>query len=312
MMQAAVENFDTLTKTYRCPNCGPFTLDRHGQGLVNRIAQDVPDQLAVLSHTIRKMNERSECPLVTKELIKQIVDNSRLPSPTEQVENLLLWLGDNLHSFGDQVQLFPQSHTAIIGAAGLDNFYHVTQELINRGFFKGSAGSGARFYGTLTLDGWQAYEELRRGRSASRKAFMAMAYGDGQLDHAFRNCFKPAVAATGFRLQRLDEAPPAGLIDNRLRVEIHTSRFLIADLTGENQGAYWEAGYAEGLGKPVIYTCEKSYFEKHKTQFDTSHHYTVVWDTTSLESAAAALMTTIRATLPAEAVMEDPESTMSS
>ena len=70
----------------------------------------------------------------------------------------------------------------------------------------------------------------------------------------------------------------AGSIDERLRVEIRRSRFLIADLTDRNAGAYWEAGFAEGLGKPVIYTCEKSVFEEEKTHFDTNHMHTVLWD----------------------------------
>ena len=38
---------------------------------------------------------------------------------------------------------------------------------------------------------------------------------------------------------------------------IRDAKFVIADLTHDNNGAYWEAGYAEGLGKPVIYICEK-------------------------------------------------------
>jgi nucleoside 2-deoxyribosyltransferase len=63
------------------------------------------------------------------------------------------------------------------------------------------------------------------------------------------------VAATGFILRRLDDEPKAGLIDDRMRAEIQASRFVIVDLTHMNRGAYWEAGYAEGLGKPVIYTC---------------------------------------------------------
>ena len=70
----------------------------------------------------------------------------------------------------------------------------------------------------------------------------------------------PAVASAGFDLVRLDEDPQAGSIDERLRVEIRKSRFLVADLTHGNPGAYWEAGFAEGLGKPVIYTCEKDDF----------------------------------------------------
>ena len=101
------------------------------------------------------------------------------------------------------------------------------------------------------------------------------------------------------------DRPKAGLIDDRLRVEIQTSRFLIADLTHENAGAYWEAGYAEGLGKPVIYTCEKAKFEEQKTHFDTNHHLTVVWDADNLSEAADELKATIRATLPGEAKLTD-------
>ena len=51
---------------------------------------------------------------------------------------------------------------------------------------------------------------------------------------------------------------------------------MIADLTHGNLGAYWEDGYAEGVKKPVIYTYEKSKFDK--THFDTNHHLTIRWD----------------------------------
>jgi nucleoside 2-deoxyribosyltransferase len=44
-------------------------------------------------------------------------------------------------------------------------------------------------------------------------------------------------------------------IDDQMRVALRTSRFVVADLTRGNRGAYWEAGFAEGLGRPVIYTC---------------------------------------------------------
>jgi hypothetical protein len=39
------------------------------------------------------------------------------------------------------------------------------------------------------------------------------------------------------------------------------ARFLVADLTDRCPGAYWEAGFAHGLGKPVIYMCELKTFE---------------------------------------------------
>jgi hypothetical protein len=160
---------------------------------------------------------------------------------------------------------------------------------------------------TLSFEGWKRYEELHAGRSESKKAFMAMPYGDDLVDRVFRECFKPAVARAGFELVRLDERPKAGLIDDRLRVEILTSRFLISDLTHGNHGAYWEAGFAEGKGKPVIYTCRRSYFDENGTHFDASHHLTVRWEPENLHEAAHELTATIRATLPAEAKMNDDD-----
>jgi nucleoside 2-deoxyribosyltransferase len=136
---------------------------------------------------------------------------------------------------------------------------------------------------------------------------MAMKYGDAQLDAVFSTCFKPAVEQTGFTLMRLDEEPRAGLIDDHLRLDIRRSRFLVADLSHANLGAYWEAGYAEGLGRPVIYTCRKDVFDdpKAKPHFDTNHHLTVVWDPSDLTAAAMGLKTTIRVTLPSEAKLDD-------
>ena len=87
---------------------------------------------------------------------------------------------------------------------------------------------------------------------------MAMKFGDSTLTKVVDECFKPAIKKTRFDLQTLLEQPKAGSIDDRIRVEIRNSKFLIADLTHSNNGAYLGAGFAEGLGKIVIYTCKKS------------------------------------------------------
>jgi nucleoside 2-deoxyribosyltransferase len=129
-----------------------------------------------------------------------------------------------------------------------------------------------------------------------------MKFNDSILDRIVDEYFRPAVAETGFNLFRLDQRPEAGLIDVRLRNEIRNCRFLIADLSHANAGSYWEAGYAEGLGKPVIYTCERSVFEGKATidkpHFDTNHHLTVVWDEGAIATAANLLKEIIRYTIP--------------
>lgn len=150
-------------------------------------------------------------------------------------------------------------------------------------------------------------EVLLTAARDSRRAFMAMKFGDTGLDDVFLKQFKPAVKQTGFELMRLDDEPRAGLIDDRLRLEIRRSRFMIADLTHANAGAYWEAGFAEGLGRPVIYTCRKDVFDEPKTRphFDTNHHLTVIWDPANPVAAAEQLKTVIRVTLPTEARLDD-------
>ena len=134
---------------------------------------------------------------------------------------------------------------------------------------------------------------------------MAMKFVVTDLEYMLTAVFKTSARRAGFELRKMTEEPRAGIIDNRMRAEIQSSDFVVADLTHDNLGAYWEAGYAEGLGKPVIYACEKVKFNKSKTHFDTNHHHTILWSEDSPNDSAEELVATIRATLPHLARMVD-------
>jgi hypothetical protein len=265
------------------------------------------EQIAILSHSIRKRQKQDSLTGINPDLIKTFLKNP-LPSINEQANNLIIWFAEN-SSPGEKPFVQPSTHQSIIGAKNPDGFAFILKYLFDRGLLDGhlseAMGNPGRAYANLTFSGWEYYNQLKRGAIDSRKAFMAMEYGDSQLDKIVEEHFKPAVACTGFELYRLDQKPKAGLIDDRLRVEIRNSRFLISDLTHENSGAYWEAGYAEGLGKPVIYTCKKKKFEEDKPHFDTNHHLTITWDEKEIQKAVESLKATIRATLPNEAKMSD-------
>jgi nucleoside 2-deoxyribosyltransferase len=134
---------------------------------------------------------------------------------------------------------------------------------------------------------------------------MALAFGKPDLDKVVSETFAPAVANTGFELRTLVQGQGAGLIDDQLRTALRNCRFVLADITHGNHGAYWEAGFAEGLGTPVIYTCRKAEWDERKSHFDTNHLVTIIWDPTNLSDAAERLAATIRATLPTEARLAD-------
>lgn len=292
-----------------CPRCGQYQIDYVAKAYLN--VQLDPTKVAVLSHAIRKMQRTTDIPMLDQPTVARILQNP-LPKPTEQQNSFILWLGDNSPGLGEKVDIDGLILQAEIGARTQDGVRAIANDLVERNFVKltklaGTMGEWFNFKLELKMAGWEYYENLKRGSYSSRKAFMAMKYGDLELDDVVAKYIRPAVQDTGFNLYRLDDAPKAGLIDDRLRVEIRTSRFLIADLTHENAGAYWEAGFAEGLGKPVIYTCEKNKFNERKTHFDTNHHTTVLWDRDNLDRVSHDLKNTIRATLPDEAKLIDED-----
>jgi len=260
--------------------------------------------MATFAHALRRMQTgQQKPPMLTTDVVELIISKSVLPTLQEQVDNLVRWLGIET-SPAEVKHVSYIEHGAIIGAHSLEGFLYLIHGMIDSGILKGSLAGGDKASVNLTFSGWKRFEELRLGAPSGRRAFMAMEYGDARVDKIVDEFIRPAIAATGFELRRLDDDPRAGLIDDRLRVEIRASRFIVADLTHRNPGAYWEAGYAEGLGKPVIYTCEERAFDEKASHFDTNHHLHVLWEHDKLTDFVRRLKATVRASIP-EAKGED-------
>ena len=291
-----------------CERCGTFFASEETlHDLPGTLRGDV-DRIARVAHGVHRMQRGTRVPFLTTQFVENVLATP-LPSVFEQANNLIRWLGEHVAGPGETLWIEPRTHQFVVGAKTGNGFGLLVEHLFDNDFLTGAQakamGESGRAHATLTFRGWEHFDRLQRGEVESRKAFMAMKYGDELLDRIVNETFRPAVAQTGFVLVRLDDQPQAGLIDDRLRVEIRNSRFLIADLTHGNLGAYWEAGYAEGLGKPVIYTCEREKFEQDQTHFDTNHHLTVIWGRDDSAAAAEQLKATIRATLLDEAKLTD-------
>jgi hypothetical protein len=283
-----------------CTRCGVFGINEtalHNLEEVFSTDKYAPNKL---SYALRTRSNRNPGFLVDTANLQTMVLQTNLPTAPQQLDNLIYLLGESLPDPAHRI-IVGNEHAALIGARSAENLAYVVESAKALGFIEGQLNI------RLTISGWTLYSKLKKGQAAGKQAFMAMKFCDSLMDSIYHTYFKPAVSDTGFELKRLDEGQPAGLIDDYLRVQIRNSRFLIADLTHHNNGAYWEAGYAEGLGKSVIYTCEKSVFDdkENTTHFDTNHHLTVVWESDKLEDAVRRLKATIRATFPEDATMED-------
>lgn len=132
---------------------------------------------------------------------------------------------------------------------------------------------------TFTVKGWERVDALQRENKKSNTVFIAMSFDtkDQRIVDA-EESIKKAIVEAGYVPMIIKDKEHNNFIMDELMYEIRKSAFVITDLTKQNQGAYFEAGYAKGLGKQVIFTCHKSDFDTGLVHFDTKQINTVIWE----------------------------------
>lgn len=107
---------------------------------------------------------------------------------------------------------------------------------------------------SITGDGWERAAQLADRPETSRTAFVAMKFNDEMLA-LWPTAFVPAIQRAGFEPRLANNPQHNEQIDARIVTEVRQCRFVIADVTFAPTGVYFEAGYALGIGRPVIWTC---------------------------------------------------------
>ena len=292
--------------------CGRFLLSASCRSALPAWHEQHRNLGSVLSHFIRLQQGKGNPPTITTYQVERFLAGELgLPSPAEMLDRLITWTGDHQPSPVERARAHRAEIAASIGAYRMkgrppeaeDGLQWLLQQIQQEGLF--TVSDGAHIHIDLTMKGWNVYHRLKRKEEESRTAFMAMKFGDKELDDLVDRHFRPAVEQAGFLLRVLTDGQPAGHIDNQIRARIRTAALVVADLTHDNNGAYFEAGFAEGLGLPVIYTCEAEKFKAKKTHFDTNHLVTIPWSRADPGAAATLLKQTVRNTLPLKAKMND-------
>ncbi len=121
----------------------------------------------------------------------------------------------------------------------------------------------------ITSEGWEYIERIRTDLGLKVQGFVAMSFDD-DLYSIHSNGIAPAIAANGYKPYRVDSERHLDRIDAKIIAEIKTSRLLVADVTQQRQGVYYEAGYTQGLGLPVIWCVRED--ELGNVHFDTRQY----------------------------------------
>ena len=131
----------------------------------------------------------------------------------------------------------------------------------------------------ISAAGWLKIDDIHRKNSAVKQAFIAMAFNDETKE--IREAFRKAIEASGYAVCIIDEKEHNHQILPEILYEIKRSRFVVVDVTCPNNGAHYEAGYAQGLEKEVIICCRKDVLDdpENKPHFDIAQKAMVVWKT---------------------------------
>ena len=89
-------------------------------------------------------------------------------------------------------------------------------------------------------------------------AFVAMPMDpeDAQLEDVL-DAIKEACERCGVKAERVDDPESNERITDRILESIRRAEYVIVDLTHSRANVYYEAGYAQGLGKTPIYVARQ-------------------------------------------------------
>lgn len=224
-----------------------------------------------LSAWIREQNERREQVEFTKEgMIETIAASVPDYRPIEKQLKLLKALERRSNTPGDTVKLNLKADFSLAYASGFEEFVFYLQALEKRGLVDSTTDGQIE----ITPDGWDYLDRHASDLEEKTQGFVAMSFSD-EMRPMRTDAIEPAIRHAGYTAYRIGEEPHSDNIIFRIMAEIKNSRFVVADVTEQKNGIYFEAGYALGLGLPVIWCVQED--DAKNVHFDTAQYNQTRW-----------------------------------
>jgi hypothetical protein len=270
-------DFDTFGVRIDCPRCGTYEMTF--QASINARTW-LPDAMArryLISGLCRQRWEHERRPLrLTQENLDTIADLA----PTDVLDQMDMLLLNVAAAAGrgnlpGGTGIVATNDYPLAFSPSPEHLRYVLGQLERQGLIEiNHEAMGPVTPVALSAQGWMRIRELRQTPRTSRQAFVAMNFSP-ELVSCYDHAIEPAIREAGYKPLRVDREEHSDRIDDFILSQIKRSRFLVADFTGQRFGVYFEAGYAFGLGLPVIWTCHES--DLPGLHFDTRQYNHIVW-----------------------------------
>ena len=225
-------------------------------------------------------------------LIKENIENWYPKTFAEKVDYILLYLNSHIKHMGESIVLRKEEAFSCLFVDRFDyknNQFKIRSDnkmreqasymidyLIDNSYVLSSKSWGSSEYSktfSLAPAGYARVDILQKNTANGKNVLVAMKFGDDTM--VLREAIRQGVTDAGYVAIFIDEVEHNDFITPELLKYIKDSKFVVVDLSHQNNGAYFEEGYAMGLGKPVIQLCKKSV----QLHFDIAQKNTIMWET---------------------------------
>jgi nucleoside 2-deoxyribosyltransferase len=249
------------------------------KGFLHRRALASDERLYKLSHYLRAVSERaigkrdnSFFPIYTAEDFERILESPD-PPIVDKLRMLLQYLGETTDHPGQISEFDASNDYPVVCAKNYQESNFYLNALVEQGLCAYEAlytgKTSIRF--KITAAGWTELDRVAKSGDTSSEAFIAMSFDKSR--QPMEKAIAQAVEDAGYKPVRIDKIEHVNRIDDEIIARIRRSKFLIADFTAHRNGVYFEAGFMLGLGRPVMWVCEKD--DLKNAHFDTRQYNTI-------------------------------------
>ncbi len=277
-----------------CNKCGPYAIDwALNSDMRNSADSDrqkgARNQL-LLSGVCREAVEHGRGPVeITEENFEALIASANRPaSYAGYVDRVITLIADRAPTPGASAR-WSMGALAAMTYVPVEHLQKLIRQLVAQGLASVHESILSRLHSDtlmeldLTPAGWERADSLDRGVRGTR-VFVAMWFADDMKD-AYLRGIRPVLSDCGYSAPfRVDDdehdlnfgtKAHERKIDDRVMAGILRAKFVVADATGSRPAVYFEAGFAEGHGIPVIWTCRDD--DKANLCFDTRQHAHLLW-----------------------------------
>ncbi len=196
-------------------------------------------------------------------------------SVMELVDRALMNLSIRFPNYGEFIVPFPNEKRTVFDHKGVNGTYYGIHEIMEELLYLKKTEHEHVY--KISANGWERIQELQNKSREIRQGFIAMSFCEETK--TIREAFRQAITESGYAVRIIDEKEHNNQIVPEIFYEIQRSRFVVVDVTVPNHGAYYEAGYAQALGKEVIICCRDAEFhsKEGRPHFDISQKSMIVW-----------------------------------